>query len=377
VAVSLDGTRVAYVALENGVRQLYLRAMDTSDTRLIPGTEGAAAPFFSADSRWLGFFSTGKLKKVSVSGGASVNISDVPGANNRSANWGFDDTIVFHYTGSAGLWQVPAAGGTPQRLTALDSTKAEIGHFFPQLMPGGTSALFVAWRGTASADGAQVVIRSLKTGEQRDAIAGTRPSYAPSGHLIYTQGATLMAVPFDARQLTAIGSPVPVIEGVLVTGVGAAQYGISNTGSLIYLAGGLQAGARRLVWVDRKGAEQPLSAPTRAYRSPRLSPDGRRIAAGNDEGQVWTYDLARETMTRLTFGPAANTPVWTPDGKRIVFQAVVGSKPGMFWQPADGSGGAEQLTFADRQHVDGSWSPDGQYLAFVDVQTSGRDISVM
>src|SRR5262245_3135768 len=378
IALSPDGARLAYVAIQDGAQQLYLRAMDSDEARPIPGTEGAAAPFFSADSRWLGFFAPGKLKKVSVGGGAAVTLCDVPGGNNRSASWSPDDTILFHYTGSAGLWRVPAAGGTPQRLTTLDTNNAESDHFYPYLLPGGSAALFVFVRAAPGlpVDG-QIVVRSLQTGEQRDVIAGTRPSYAPTGHLIYAQGSTLMAMPFDLRRLATTGSPAPVVEGVLVTPALAAQYGITNTGSLVYLTGGLQAGMRRLVWVDRKGAEQPLPAPPRSYRSPRLSPDGRRIATGTAESQVWMYDLARETLTRLTFGMNANTPVWTPDGKRIVFQSAAG-KVGMFSQPADGSGGAEQLTADDHQHVDGSWSPDGQHLAFVEIRpASGRDISVL
>jgi serine/threonine-protein kinase len=365
--------------VQGGTQQLYLRAMDSAEAKPVPGTEGAVAPFFSPDSQSLGYFTGGKLKKVSVSGGPAVTLCDVPGGTNRSASWGADNTIVFHYAGSGGLWRVSAAGGTPQRLTAFDSKKAEIAHWYPQFLPLGTAALFVAARESniIASDG-QIVVRSLQTGEQRDVVVGTRPTYAPTGQVIYAQGGTLMAVAFDARQLAATGPPIPVLEGVLGTNAGAAQYAISSTGSLVYAGGGLQAGARRLVWLDRKGAEQPLSAPPRSYRSPRLSTDGRRIAIANAESQIWMYDLVRETLTRLTFGINANTPLWTPDSKRIVFQSGGGPKFGMFWQPADGSGSAEQLTVDDHQHVDGSWSPDGQHLAFVEVSpTSGRDISVL
>jgi Tol biopolymer transport system component len=122
------------------------------------------------------------------------------------------------------------------------------------------------------------------------------------------------------------------------------------------------------VWVDRTGVEQPLAAPPRSYRTPRLAPDGRRVAVGNAEAQIWIFDLARETLTRLTFGPPANTPLWTPDGARLVYQTGGGgNNGGMYWQPADGSGDAERLSSADRQHVNGSWSPDGQVLAFVEI----------
>ena len=382
IALSPDGTRVAYIATQGGSQQLYLRAMDSSDARPIPGTEGAIAPFFSPDSQWVGFFVPGRLKKVSVNGGAAVTIGDVVGPGPRSATWGSDDTIMFHYAGSLGLWRVPAAGGTPQRLTTSAAGNGAGTHAYPQFLPDSTSALFVAAPGGSASIGSagQIVVHSLQSSERRDIIAGTRPRYAPTGQLLYTQAGTLMTVPLDPGQMVPTGAPVPVLEGVWQSAsTGIAQYDISRTGSLIYIAGGLQGETRRLVWVDRTGVEQTLPAPPRSYRSPRLSPDGRQVAIGNAEAQIWIYDLARETLTRLTFGLPANTPLWTPDGTRIAYQTGGGgANGGMYWQPADGSGGAERLTSADRQHVNGSWSPDGKYLAFVEISDkSGRDISVL
>jgi dipeptidyl aminopeptidase/acylaminoacyl peptidase len=189
-----------------------------------------------------------------------------------------------------------------------------------------------------------------------------------------------MAVPFDPQRLALTGTAVPVLEGVLQSpATGAAQYSFSNAGALVYVPGGLQGVQRRLVWVDRKGVEQPLPAPVRGYRTPRISPDGRRVAVASSESgdNIWLYDLARETLTRLTFEGAANfTPAWTPDGRRIAFASRRAEGWNVFWQPADGSGGAEQLTeFGDYQHNLGSWSPDGQALAFEEINpATGRDI---
>jgi hypothetical protein len=209
-------------------------------------------------------------------------------------------------------------------------------------------------------------------------MGGARPSYAPTGHLVYAQAGTLMAVPFDPQRLGVNGSPVPVLEGVLQSpSTGVAQYSFSSTGSVAYVAG-IQGTRRKLVWVDRKGAEQPLPAPLHSYRSPRLSPDGRRVAAviAEQGANIWLYDLARETLTRLTFGGGnSNTPIWTPDGKRIAFNSSFGGPVHVFWQLADGSGTAESLTAGEYQHIDGSWSPDGQVLAFVELNpVTGRDI---
>jgi len=187
--------------------------------------------------------------------------------------------------------------------------------------------------------------------------------YAPSGHLVYGQGANLMAAPFDPQRMTITGAAVPVIEGVLPL-----QFSFSSTGSLAYIPGSIQAGQLKLVWVDRKGTEQPVSAPPHNYVLPRVSPDGQRVAAGIEEAdnQIWLYDFSRNTLTRLTFEGNLNVdPIWTPDGKRIVFK---GAQNRLFWQPADGSGPAEELTKSElsANNVPGSFSPDGQVLVFME-----------
>ena len=170
------------------------------------------------------------------------------------------------------------AGGTPQPLTRLE--KGEISHRWPEFLPGGKAVLFAAGTTAANWTNAQVAVQSVGTGERRNLIqGGTHPRYAPSGHLVYAQGGSLMAVPFDPQRLAVTGAAVPVVEGVLQSPVtGAAQYSFSATGSLVYVPGGVQATQRRLVWVSRNGAEQPLAAPAHAYQIPRLSPDGRRVA---------------------------------------------------------------------------------------------------
>ncbi len=173
-----------------------------------------------------------------------------------------------------------------------------------------------------------------------------------------------------------------MVEGVLQsTFTGAAQYSVSATGSLVYVSGGVQAAQRRLVWVNRHGAEQPLPAPVHAYRQPRLSPDGRRVAVAieEQETQVWLFDLVRETSTRFTFEGTTNfNPTWTPDGKRIAFQSNREGPQNLFRQLADGSGGLERLTTSEYNHAPNCWSPDGQLLAFIEINpTTGYDIWVL
>ncbi len=372
IALSPDGSQLAYVAIRGGRQQIYLRALDSLEARPIAGTEGANTPFFSPDGQWLGFFAVGKLKKISVSGGAALTLGDA--ALPVGASWGSHGMIAFAPTLSGVLQQVPDAGGTLQPLTRLE--KGEAGHGWPEFMPGGKAVLFAA---APSAANFAVAVQSVGMGERRNLIqGGTNPRYAPSGHLVYAQGGSLMAVQFDPQRLTATGAAVPVLEGVLSTRFGAAQYSFSAKGSLVYVPGGIQSAQLRLVWVNRSGAEQPLAVPTHAYVNPRLSPDGRRLAV-EIEGQIWLYDLSRETLTRFTFEGDTNIrPVWIPDGKRIAFTSDKEGPLNIFWQLADGSGGRERLTSSEYTQFPISSSADGQLLAFVEVNpTTQRDISLL
>ena len=379
VALSPDGTRLAYVATQGGIQQLYLRAMDSLEAKPIPGTQGAFNPFFSSDGQWLGFFATGKLKKISVSGGTAVTLGDAASAN--GANWGSQGIIAFAPATVSALQQVPDAGGTPHPLTRFE--KSDVSHRWPEFLPGGKAVLFSSGNHGIDFSNAQVVVQTVGASERRNLIqGGTNPRYAPSGHLVYAQGGSLMAVPFDPQRLQLTGTAVPVVEGVLQsTFSGAAQYSISATGSLVYIPGGVQSSQNNLVWVTRTGAEQRLAAPAHAYLFPRLSPDGRRVAVGiaEQETQTWLYDLSRETLTRFTFvGSANQNGTWTPDGKRIAFNSNKEGPQNPFWQLADGSGGLERLTTSEYANIPMSWSPDGQLLAFTEVNpTTGIDIWVL
>jgi serine/threonine-protein kinase len=376
IAISPDGMRLVYSAgshvpvynpdqVSISVQsltslQLYLRAMDGLEARAIPETEGAFGPFFSPDGQWVGFYAGGKLKKVSLSGGPPVTLADTGAI--AGASWNNQGTIAFHRAGRGPIQQIFDWGGSVQPLTRLE--KGEFTHSYPEFVPGGTALLFtVVERVLATNPQGSIAVQSLKTSEHRELIrAGNQPRVAPSGHIVYSQGATLMAAPFDLRRLAITGAAVPVVENVLPL-----QYSFSSNGTLVYVPGSVQAVQARLVWVDRKGVEQPIPALAHAYVFPRLSPEGQRVAVNIEEadGQIWLYDLARDTPTRLTFEGANNIdPVWTPDGKRIAFK---GAANRLFWQPADGGGAAEALTNEplSPNNFPSSWSPDGQALAFV------------
>jgi eukaryotic-like serine/threonine-protein kinase len=362
IAISPDATHLVYAAGQSsGTTQLYLRPMDGLEARPIPGTEGGTAPFFSPDGQWVGFSAGGKLKKILLSGGAPITLADFSPQGGPGATWSSQGTIAFVPQSAGPILQISDSGGSPQPLTRLE--KGEGGDGVPQFLPGSRAMLFLhSTAFTPTNPNATIVAQSLRTGERRDLLqvqGVTIPSYASTGHLVYGQGTNLMAVPFDPQRLALTGAAVPVIEGAVPY-----QFSFSSTGSLVYIPSSTQARQLKLVWVDRRGAEQTVAAPPHNYVMPRVSPDGQRVAAGIEEAdsQIWLYDLSRDTLTRLTFEGNANVdPLWTPDGKRIVFK---GGQNRLFWQPADGSGPAEELTKSEltSNNVPGSFSPDGQVL---------------
>jgi len=257
------------------------------------------------------------------------------------------------------------------------------------MLPGGEWVLFTLTTVSSPTrwDEAQIVVQSLESGERKVLWeGGSDARYVPTGHLVFTLEDVLFALPFDLASLEVSGGPVPVVEGVGgagndLTATGTANYGFSDNGTLIYVestsTGSLNA---TLVWVDREGQEEPLSAESQGYMSPRISPDGSRLAItinGSGGHDVWIHDLEREILTRLTFDPAADHfPVWTPDGQRIVFDSGrAGASHNLFWRAADGTGQVERLTTSPNNQTAHSISPDGKRLVFT--ENVPRDLQVL
>jgi eukaryotic-like serine/threonine-protein kinase len=355
LAVSPDGRQFVYVTAKG----LYLRSMDEFDAKPINGTdESPAYPFFSPDGKWIGYFSVAdlKLKKIAIGGGAPVTLCD---ANIVvGASWGADGKIVYaEYL--KGIESVSANGGTPELIV-----KGPMYH--PQFLPDGKSLLFTL----GSAPPYKIVVQSLQSGERRELFAGDKVRYIPTGHMIYSLGYNLFSVPFDLKSLKVAGGPVSVVEGIWrTTPERTPQYAVSDAGTLIYIPGQTRTVAalqRALVWVDQKGKEESISAVPNDYRMPRISPDGTRVALTIYTGQksdIWIWDLARETMTRLTFNEASAGPLWTLDGQRIAFV----SSSAVYWKAADGTGEDEKLgSAADRGLGPWSWSSDGKTLVVLE-----------
>jgi Tol biopolymer transport system component len=369
--LSPDGTRLALVATgSDQKRRIYVRSLDQLQATVLSGTENAGDPFFSPDGQWIGFFADGKLKKISVRGGAAVTLCDAP--FDFGGSWGDDGTIVFT-PNIAALSKISSAGGTPQTLTTLDKQVGEVTHRWPQVLPGGKAVLFTSSTGVAGAsfEDAQIVVHSMTSGQRKTVQrGGFHARYLPSGHVVYMHEGTLFAVPFDLLRQEVIGQPTPILEGVVANpGTGGAQFSFSDTGNLVYLAGGSVSRNVSIYWMDPEGKFTPLRATPGSYLNPAFSPDGKRLALDNLDGKrrdIWVYEWERDTLTRLTFAGEGNeSPVWTPDGQRIVYSSVEkGGTHNLWWIRADGSGNAQRLSESKSQQYAGSWRPDGKVLAF-------------
>jgi serine/threonine-protein kinase len=361
VAISPDGTRIVYPVRAGSGNQLATRLMDQSNATVLPGTEDARNPFFKPDGQWIGFFAGGKMKKISVQGRAAVTICENTSiAGDRGASWGEDGTIVAALDADH-LFRVPDSGAQPEMLSQTD-TKNRIGYRWPQILPGGEAVLATAGI-PGSYDDASIVAVPLKTGSVKTvARGGYFGRYLSSGHLIYIHQGTLFGVPFDLKSLATRGTPMPIqeeIAGSWQTGTGHLDF--SRTGTLVYLSGKTGLGASSVVWMDAVGKQTPIVTPAGFVITPRLSPDGTKLALAMN-GDISVYDLQRSAMTRITFTSSGNAfPVWAPDGKHIVYRSLGG---GIWWTRADGSAQPQRILETTDQTESGSFSPDGRQLAF-------------
>ena len=376
IALSPDGSKVVFSAsTANSGPQLWVRALSSPSAQALPGTENGLDPFWSPDSRSIGFSADGKLKKITLSSGAVETLTEI---RTTIGTWSREGVVLFVADNNT-LARVPESGGTVTPVTTLDASRSESAHYWPDFLPDGKHFLYFAESNTKPENNA-IFVGSLDSKDRKLLVkANSNPIYVTAGYLLYYRQGTLMAQPFDADRLQLTGDAIPVAEGVAFNPFGSyAQFAASDSGVLVYRGGGGSV-PLTLAWVSRDGAAQPLAATPHNYTFPKISPDGMRVAVGIEEsggGQVWVYDTTRDAMSRLTFDGTANVdPLWTRDGKRIVFK---GKGNRLFWQPADGGGAAEQLTSDQRSINDlpGNWSPDGQALLFMETLPK-RDLFVL
>ena len=366
LGISPDGRRIAYQVGRSGRPQLYLRSLDEVVATPIPGTDGMAgsASIFSPDGESVVFVADGKLRKVSLPGGTSVTLCEM--TNLFGGSWGPGDVIVL--ASDEGLYRVSAAGGEPEMLANVDREKGEVEYRQPEVLPDGKTVLFTIGRQNSP----QIAVLSLETGEKKILVEGGREAhYAPTGHLVYEAAelGTLMAASFDPERKEITGQSVPVLSGINSERSGTMDYDFSRDGTLVYIPA--RSEVSTLVWVDRQGKSQPLTDIQRAFNSPQLSPDGRRVAVeiGNTTAaNIWIYDIVRATLTPLTFDGVNLSPVWTLDGRRLAFTSDRAGSPNLFWMQADGSGEVERLSTNLERQEPFSWSPDG-LLAYLQTKS--------
>ena len=372
IALSPDGRTLAYVALEEGGTALFVRSMDRDESQRVPRSAGAAMPFFSPDSRWLGFVANGRLWKTLGAGGMPIAVC-AAGPECRGASWTPRNDIVLAAAPATGLSIVSAEGGVPRTLTTLDFAKGERTHRWPDVLPQGNHVLFtIAYAGSASFDEGEIAIASVGGDDRRTVVRhGSCARYAPSGHLVYMRGGSLMAVGFDAARLEACGPAIPVADRVMTQPTGAGHFAFSHNGCLLHLTGDAHDIKRRLVWVDAEGNQEPLALDDRAIEEPRLSPDGTRVAFGirSKSNDIWVHDFASGALARLTHEGDNFAPIWTSDGESVTFSSNRNGPCHIFSQGLDGRNIVE-LVGGDYDLVPGSWSPDGAVLLFTEYDPS-------
>ena len=343
----------------------------------IEGTGGAENPVLSPDGRWIAFFSGGSLRKVAADGGTAVDLAKALAP--RGACWSPDGSLVFSPLYSSGLFRVPASGGTAVPLTTLIDPKIERSHRWPQVLPDGRTVIFTVGLADSPGDydGSNIDAQRLDTGERRTILKGARMArYTPSGYLVYQRNKTVLAVKFDATRLEVTGEPFTIQDGVGGDpSSGSGYFSVSDTGTVAVAPEASLLKSRVLVVVDQAGRETPLAAPPAAFNTPRFSPDDKRLAvaigtgSGGDD-DVYLLELSPQRMQRLTFGQGHGHPVWTPDGRKIVYTKGRSGATGLGIRAADGSGEELPLLNSPEFYIASSWHPDRRHLAVTNAQRS-------
>jgi hypothetical protein len=377
IALSHDGSRVAYVQTTTATRQLTVRPIDELTGRVV-AEGGTYNPFFSPNAEWLGFVTSSALQKVPAGGGTALTLTPVN--RSRGATWATDDFIIIADSPSSGLSRVPGSGGPLTPLTTLDTSKGEATHRWPQYVAGHDVVIFTAHTATTGGfDGATIEALNLKTGVRKTVYrGGAFGRFVPTGHLLFVNKDTIFAVPLDISSLEVVGSPSPVAQAVSYNAAeGSAQYEVADDGLLVYRSGRNAAPAYDALWVDARGEGVPFWEGQRTYAEPRVSPDGTKVSFmvyGDNNWDVWVYDRARQVSARLTFEPGTDGPgIWSPDGKYIIFSSGRQGPSSLYRKRADGSGDVERLTEAKTAQYVSSWSGDGKYVVYND-QVNANDL---
>jgi serine/threonine protein kinase/Tol biopolymer transport system component len=363
LSISPDGRRLAFIATSGGQQMVWVRPLEAQP---LAGTENAISPFWSPDSRFIGFFADGKLKKIEAGGGAVQTLCDVPEGDN-TGTWGRDGVILFdgNSAGFRGIYHVSAAGGAPAPLMKTNLLAPRWAHF----LPDGRHFLYSGGSEQSRGKDNGIYVGSLDSTETKLLLqqASSRVEYAPPGYLLYVREGNLLAHPFDATALHTAGEPLLVAERLPYFGTGWGEFSVSGNGVLAYRA---HQSITRLVWLDRSGREVGTAGEPAEHYGPELSPDGKKLAvsisdARTGSGGLWIYDLARNTRTRFTFAPTDNAFfVWSPEGRRAAFFSYRGAdKPTLYLKELSDAGEGESPLQPGFQ-IPTDWSSDGRFIVY-------------
>ncbi len=370
--VSPDGRKIVYVASDaDGKRQIWLRTMDSMDSRSLGPADPNTRTFWSPDSRFIAFVVGGKLRKQEISGGPPQTICDAP--TGSDGTWNADGVILFDGQANDPIWRVPASGGTPKVQVAADTGKGTFPGW-PVFLPDGQHFLF-----TKDSGGEQsIVVGSLDSTDEKPLLkTSSRVLYAPPGYLLYVRENTLVAQKFDAKSLVLDTDATPIGEGLGVDSVGLATFSVSNNGVLAYRVGELDG--RRMVWVDRNGKPTPAIDGIGDYQNPAIAPDGTHVAfdgaTPGTQGDIWIRDLTRAVSTRFTFDPTIEqVPVWSPDGQQLAFDVRAKGAGNLYIKQVSGTRDAE-LFYADAMvKFISDWSSTGYLIYTASSVETGFDI---
>jgi serine/threonine-protein kinase len=373
IAVSPDGSQVAFVSGREGRVSLFVRSLAAYEPIEVRSSEDARDPFFSPDGEWVGFFAGGEIRRFHLASGSSSSIARTS-LPSRGASWGDDGRIVFAQDGARGLFIVPATGGTPELLLPPEESEVPFEYLWPQWLPKQRGVLFTRRKLTSSGVAHEMAVLESGTGQVRTLGRGSQGNYARSGHIVYAAGGALEAVRFDLERLTTSGGSFRVVESVNGYPTGASSFCVSSSGSLLYVE---PLPTATLDWIDRKGTRVRVETPRGAPGWPRLSPDGRYAAihVGVPETRdVWLLDLERPGSFRQLTYQGGGFPVWSPDGRSIAFMSRHEGSGDLYLVAADGSGPPERVVSSERTKVPVSWSVDGVLAYYELAETTERDL---
>ncbi|HZM90506.1 MAG TPA: protein kinase [Blastocatellia bacterium] len=367
--ISPDGRYVVFrVNTDDGKELLWMRALGSFEARPLVGTDGAFQQFWSPDSRAVGFFANGKLKRIDVSGGSVQTVCDAP--TNYSGAWSHDGTIIFSRGFGSGLYGVPDTGGTPIQLTTVDASRNEIEHIWPYFLPDGRHFLFLARN--AQPENSAIYVGTLDSKETTRLLQEhSSMAYASPGYLLFVRESTLMAQGFDADTLQLKGDAFPVAEHTIRNPItGRAMFSVSENGVLVFRAGGRMTN-NQLVWFDRSGKQLSVLTPPGSYNAPALSPNEKKVAVSRPDLQtgtpsdIWVIDLERGTQIRLTTDPASDTfPSWSPKGDRVTFVSTRNGVSSIYQKLSNGASPEEPLVSSAEPKFNPQWAPDGQSIIY-------------